>query len=474
MPQLPYQQLETYRIQAGWLITLQGEPLRNGCLLVRNGRIAAIENKPQGPVDYSWLDEIVLPGLVNAHTHLEFSGIRTPLSSDGGFTRWVQRVVQYRQQQGEGEELAAKRELFLREGWHESAKTGTAWLADIATAPYRLRPLNDKDENELSVLNCNEIWSDKILDRSDTTTPSGSESETLRGKFQSGMGLIALGEMIGWAKTRQESSQQWYGEMKRQRAFADFSGCMNFTWGISPHAPYSTSPELIEWCVEESARSGVLLAMHLAETLEEIEWIEARKGTFAELLSSMGVDTKSSAYRWPALSDYLHALKRSTRSLVVHGNYLAPENWDFLAANRERMSVVFCPRTHRHFGHSAYPLQEMLQRGVRVCVGTDSRASSPDLNLWKELQEIRRCFGGIHPSEILGLGTTQGAEALGIVGFRGCLEVGGAACFTASKMRTASRGGDGLGTIDQLWEALLDSDSVDCPRNPFWDRLTDP
>jgi cytosine/adenosine deaminase-related metal-dependent hydrolase len=274
--------------------------------------------------------------------------------------------------------------------------------------------------------------------------------------------------MLGWAKTRQENSQQWYGEMKRQGESNDFSDCMNFTWGISPHAPYSTSPDLIQWCVEESARSGVLLAMHLAETLEEIEWIETRNGPFAELLNSMGIDTKSSTSRWPAVSDYLRALSMSERSLVVHGNYLAPEHWDFLAANRERMSVVFCPRTHRHFGHSAYPLQEMLQRGVRVCVGTDSRASSPDLNLWKELQEIRRCFKGIHPSSILELGTTQGSEALGITGFHGNLEVGGPACFVASKMRRGTGSGNELKTIDQLWEAILDSDAIDCPRNPFW------
>jgi cytosine/adenosine deaminase-related metal-dependent hydrolase len=474
MSQKLYQPLKPYRIQAGWLITLQGDPLRGGCLLVQNGRIAAIEKKPQGPIDYSWLDEIVLPGLVNAHTHLEFSGLQNPFPSDGGFTRWVQRVVQYRQQQGEGDALQEIRERFLRAGWRESQETGSAWLADIATAPYRLSVPSDEEKKQISSFRSGSLVKESGLDTSLATTPFENKSELLPPPFHNGGGLIALGEMIGWAKPRQESSQQWYGEMKRDRWCNDFSDCMNCTWGISPHAPYSTSPELIEWCVEESAGSGVLLAMHLAETLEEIEWIEARKGTFAELLSSMGVDTKSSAYRWPALSDYLDALKRATRSLVIHGNYLAPENWDFLAANRERMSVVFCPRTHRHFDHSAYPLQEMLQRGVRVCVGTDSRASSPDLNLWKELQEIRRCFGGIHPSSILGLGTTQGAEALGIAGFRGCLEVGGAASFIVSTMRTATQGNDGLKTIDQLWEALLDSDSVDCPRNPFWNRFTVP
>jgi cytosine/adenosine deaminase-related metal-dependent hydrolase len=468
MSQILHQHLKPYRIQAGWLITLQGEPLRGGCMLVQNGRIAAIEKKPQGPVDHAWLDEIVLPGLVNAHTHLEFSGLQNPFSPDGGFTRWVQRVVQYRQKQGEGDALRETRERFLRDGWRESLETGSAWVADIATAPYRLSLPSDEEKRQRSSFGSGMPVNDRVLDESPATTPFENKSELLPPPFNCGGGLIALGEMLGWAKTRQESSQQWYGEMKRQEESNDFSDCINFTWGISPHAPYSTSPDLIQWCVEESARSGVLLAMHLAETLEEIEWIETRNGPFAELLNSMGIDTKSSTSCWPAVSDYLRALRMSKRSLVVHGNYLAPEHWDFLAANRERMSVVFCPRTHRHFGHSAYPLQEMLQRGVRVCVGTDSRASSPDLNLWKELQEIRRCFKGIHPSSILELGTTQGAEALGIAGFHGNLEVGGPACFVASKMRRGTGSGNEPKTVDQLWEAILDSDAIDGPRNPIW------
>lgn len=472
MSQTLHQQLETYRIQAGWLITLQGEPLRGGCLLIQNGRISAIEKKPQGPIDYSWLDKIVLPGLVNAHTHLEFSGLQSPFSPEGGFVRWVQRVVQYRLQQGEGDALREKREHFLCEGWRESLKTGTAWLADIATAPYRLGWTNDEGkiprstEHHTVPLNVLELASPAI------TTPGASQSGRSQTPFQGSLGLIALGEMIGWAETRQESSQQWYGEMKRQGAGVDGSDCMDFMWGISPHAPYSTSPELIQWCVSESARSGVLLAMHLAETLEEIQWIKERKGPFAELLNSFGIDPKVSTYRWPAVSDYLAALKMASRSLVVHGNYLSPEDWDLLADHRERMSVVFCPRTHRHFGHSMYPLQEMLRRGVRVCVGTDSRASSPDLNLWKELQEIRRCYREIHPSTILALGTTQGAEALGITGFRGCLEKGGPACFIASKMRSGTGNSNELVRIDQLWEALLDSDAVDCPSKPIWSPLT--
>jgi cytosine/adenosine deaminase-related metal-dependent hydrolase len=472
MSQTLHQQLNPYRIQAGWLITLQGEPLRGGCMLVQNGRIAAIEKKPQGPIDHAWLDEIVLPGLVNAHTHLEFSDLQNPFSPDGGFTRWVQRVVNYRQQQGEGEGLLEKRERFLRNGWRESLETGTAWLADIATAPYRLRLPNDEGKNQVSTLPSGNPVNASELDTLVASTLGENKLELLQPLFQSGLGLIALGEMIGWTKTRQDSSQQWYGEMKRRWACDDFSDCMNSTWGISPHAPYSTSPEMIQWCVQESARSGVLLAMHLAETREEIEWIETRNGPFAELLNSMGIDTSSSAHRWPAVSDYLSALRMANRSLVVHGNYLKPENWDFLAANRECMSVVFCPRTHHHFGHSVYPLQEMLQRGVRICVGTDSRASSPDLNLWKELQEIRRCFKGIHPSSILGLGTTQGAEALGIAGFRGSLEAGGPACFIAVKMRRGTGSSHELGTIDQLWEALLDSDAVDYPRNPFFKPWT--
>ena len=88
--------------------------------------------------------------------------------------------------------------------------------------------------------------------------------------------------------------------------------------------------------------------------------------------------------------DYLRALADSPRALVIHGNYLSGEELAFIGERRERMSLVFCPRTHAYFGHAPYPLERAVSAGARVALGTDSRASNPDLSLLEEMRFVAR------------------------------------------------------------------------------------
>ncbi len=117
-------------------------------------------------------------------------------------------------------------------------------------------------------------------------------------------------------------------------------------------------------------------------------------------------------------------LSEAPRSLVIHGNYLSAEEIAFLGKQRATMSVVFCPRTHKFFGHSEYPLIEMLAAGARVALGTDSRASNPDLNLLSEMRFVAEQFPNLAHEEILRMGTLRGAEALGLSHDVGTLETG--------------------------------------------------
>ena len=114
--------------------------------------------------------------------------------------------------------------------------------------------------------------------------------------------------------------------------------------------------------------------------------------------------------------------------LVVHGNYLSDEDIQFLAAHRDHMSVVYCPRTHAYFGHAPHPLPRLLAAGITVALGTDSRASNPDLSLLGEMRYIARHVPGISPADVLSLGTSQGMRALGLEG-SGDLSVGSRADF---------------------------------------------
>jgi cytosine/adenosine deaminase-related metal-dependent hydrolase len=111
--------------------------------------------------------------------------------------------------------------------------------------------------------------------------------------------------------------------------------------------------------------------------------------------------------------DYLKMLSKSPRSLVIHGNYLADDELAFLGAQRNHMSLVYCPRTHAYFFHPPYPLGKALAAGVRVALGTDSRASSPDLNLLAEMCTVFRAQPWIDPQVVLRMATLDGAIALG-------------------------------------------------------------
>jgi cytosine/adenosine deaminase-related metal-dependent hydrolase len=122
--------------------------------------------------------------------------------------------------------------------------------------------------------------------------------------------------------------------------------------------------------------------------------------------------------------DYMRQLSRAERSLVIHGNYLDAEEIRFAASQRERMSVAYCPRTHAYFGHEPYPLGAMLNAGVRVAFGTDSRASNPDLNLLSELRFAAAHHPGVAPATLVRMATLDGAAALGLDHTFGSLGVG--------------------------------------------------
>ncbi|MEZ6113340.1 MAG: amidohydrolase family protein [Pirellulaceae bacterium] len=112
------------------------------------------------------------------------------------------------------------------------------------------------------------------------------------------------------------------------------------------------------------------------------------------------------------------------RSLVIHGNYLTDDERQFIAEQQGRMTVVYCPRTHAYFGHEPYPLAKLLAAGVPTALGTDSRASNPDLDLWNEVLEVIRRHPQVAPAEVLQMATLNAATALGLASELGSLTPG--------------------------------------------------
>jgi cytosine/adenosine deaminase-related metal-dependent hydrolase len=165
------------------------------------------------------------------------------------------------------------------------------------------------------------------------------------------------------------------------------------------------------------------LAMHLAETEEELELLRLSTGPLVELFQTSGFWRENVVPRNARPIDYLQKLSPLQHALVIHGNYLDEEDLDFLEQHRS-MTVVYCPRTHAWFGHQPHPWLRMLERGIRVALGTDGRCSNPDLSLWGEVQFLHRKFPEVRPSLLLKLATRNGAAALGLDNEVGSLTAG--------------------------------------------------
>jgi cytosine/adenosine deaminase-related metal-dependent hydrolase len=214
---------------------------------------------------------------------------------------------------------------------------------------------------------------------------------------------------------------------------------LNARWhaGLSPHAPYTVHPDLLQRAAQVSREFKVPLSMHLAESEEELELLRSGAGPFVELLENLDAWDPTAIAHGTSVLDYLQVLSKSHRVLAVHGNYLNRAEIEFLAARNDHMSVVFCPRTHAYFGHKDYPLAEMLSAGVNVALGTDSRASNPDLSVLEEMRYVYRHCEAVSPGDILGLGTVRGAKSLGLNDQTGVLTAGKRADLTVVQLPDA-------------------------------------
>ncbi len=221
----------------------------------------------------------------------------------------------------------------------------------------------------------------------------------------------------------------------------DLSAMAGALPGISPHAPYSLSDELFLGLVDWARQQALPMAMHLAESPEEMEWLATGQGPFRDMLKNFGIPAVHAGPR--RALHYLTELARTNHALVIHGNYLATDELEFMAKHKQ-LHLVFCPRSHAWFGHATYPLLEAIRLGIHVAVGTDSRASNPDLSVLAELRSIRANFPELAPQTILEMGTLNGAKALQIAAWAGSLSPGKQGGFLSIPLRSDH---DPLGAI---------------------------
>ena len=342
-------------------------PQKSVWINIGDGKITSIGSATE-TAQFDPGDCAVLPGLVNAHAHLEFSDLEAPLGRGGmPLTGWIGEVFAWR---SDGQQKALQQRIGS--GIEQSLAGGVVAVADIVS------------EQRVSI-----------------KTP---------------LHYHAFEEVIAASDAQHAAALQPIDAVAS--SITDGSCCV----GISPHAPYSVAPVIWRRAVQRARDHNIPLAVHLAETREELSFLANGTGSFAALLAERGAVNFVPAGETPQA--FLNMLAAAPRTLIAHGNYLTAGEIQFLAAHRDCMTVVYCPRTHAYFGHDRYPLAAMLDAGVRVAVGTDGRGSNPDLSLWRELQYIARTQTEVPGEAILKMGTWNGAEGLSLADRIGTVEAG--------------------------------------------------
>lgn len=337
--------------------------------------ISDVTARPSGPcVDLG--NVAILPGFVNAHTHLEFSDCAAPLGTAGmPLPDWLRMVIAARRDAG-GNAVDA-----IARGLTESLHTGTTTLGEIATSGWTEQSLADAPLDLLAYFEMRGLLAERVPER------------------------LADAERIVRLAGAARPPHRW-------------------RVGLSPHAPYSVHPELLVGLVRLAHAHDLPVVMHLAESREEIELLATGGGPFRSFLEKLGVWDSSAFTHGTRPLDYLQVLASAPRALVVHGNYLSDYELEYLAIHGERMTTVYCPRTHDYFGHSRHPLPRLLALGASVAIGTDSRASNPDLDMLAEMRHVAGTFPELAPADVLRLGTLAGAQALDCAATAGSLEAG--------------------------------------------------
>jgi aminodeoxyfutalosine deaminase len=370
---------QPFILRARVILPVASPPIENGGVLIFRNRIVAAGAWKNFPAELTSspnskiadLGEVILlPGLVNAHCHLDYTSLAGLWPPPKTFTDWIPRM------------LAAKAEWSYSDyarSWIQGAKmllrSGTTTVADIEAAPELLP----------------DVW----------------DSTPLR--------VISFLELTGVRSKR--DPHDILGEALEKIASLTHSRC---SATLSPHAPYSTSPELLRLCAEAAQEKDLRLAVHVAESEQEFEMFAHARGEMHDWLKRNGRDN-SDCGRGTPLQHLQRAGLVGENLLAIHANYLEETDFDLLT--KQGVSVVHCPRSHKYFQHREFPLDKLLHAKVNVCLGTDSLATVAkngkeelELNLLHEMQIFARSHPQLPPQTILKMATVNGARALDLAG----------------------------------------------------------
>jgi cytosine/adenosine deaminase-related metal-dependent hydrolase len=362
-------------LRARTILPVSQPPIKNGAVVVAGNRICAVGSWPDfqslpGGKIIDLGEVILLPGLVNAHCHLDYTNMAGKLPPPKTFTDWIALIT------------VAKAEWNFSDyarswlaGAHMLLRNGVTTVADIEAVPDLLP----------------EVW----------------DATPLR--------VFSFLEMTGIRARRNpmeilHKTVEKIGSLSHVRCSAS----------LSPHAPYSTLPELLELTAEVARKRNLRVVTHAAESRQEFEMFMDARGEMFDWLKRNERDNSDCGLGSPV--KHLARNKMLGENLIaVHVNLLA--RGDAALLGKRGVHVVHCPRSHDYFCHPPFPRKRLANAGVNVCLGTDSLATvrktgkqKPELNLFDEMRSLADNDPELLPLEIFRMATVNGAHALGLAG----------------------------------------------------------
>jgi len=302
---------------------------------------------------------------VNAHCHLELSGLGEMVPGGGGFIAWAQRFLKK-----VGETPRALQRKAAASAASAAARFGTAAIGDV-----------------------------------------GNTLDAAPAIGAAGLGGVLFHELLG---SREVKTGDALADAARERAEAASTWPADLGYVRAPHAPYSVGPELLRRIFAAAAAETHATSIHIAEDEDEVALLREGSGAWPSVLAAMGIDAST---RTPGKSPVgylasLGAFDGPAPPLLVHMVCAGAE--DRRIAREAGATVVLCPRSNLHIGGRLADVPALLDDGVAIALGTDSLASTPDLSLWGEMATLAQHFPSVAPARWLEAATRAGAQALGL------------------------------------------------------------
>jgi aminodeoxyfutalosine deaminase len=350
------------------LVTMEGAPIDNGAFIVDGSRFVMAGTAPEVLKDHSGpvadLGELaVLPGLINAHCHLEYTLMRGAILPAKSFSRWVTRINALKRSLSDNDYLQA-----TRLGLEELQENGVTTVLNIVATPQivpLLQPSPIRTWNFLELIDVRpRPWIDEH----------------------------AFGSWLFFSE----------GENR-------LGGI-----GLSPHAPYTASAKLYKIALECSRTFNMPITTHVAESSEEYAMFASGSGELYEFLRKLGRPMNDCGSASP-LRHLLQNQLIGSDCIVAHLNELDDRDLEILGRPEWRnLQIVHCPKSHRFLHHRRFPLEALRERGLNISLGTDSLASNDSLNMFSEMRTVKKTYSSLAAPEVLQMATTRPAQALGL------------------------------------------------------------